>query len=402
MPIYNFDSTLPKDKRVNLTIHVQSQEQFKQFLKKYNIQKTFSLRKKKEPKEATDFDLFETHFDELIKNDLYQTIQFQKCEQQQKLFERLHEDFGKFSSYLYLWEKPEKIEGTFITQGSIKHKYPIYIISKGRWNKCLTALYLEKCGVDYSLVVEPSEYEHYASKHDKSKIITLPDDFSKLGKGGIPARNFVLDHSRENGDIRHWILDDNIRYFFRNHNSVKRHVYGEDIFRPVEEYADRYKNVYICGHNYSMFSVACDSSKPPLTLNTRVYSCILIKNDITDLVDESGSVRWRGKYNEDTDLSLRVLKLGHPTFIMNAVSCGKEKTGTSKGGNTDTIYAGDDGTLKTQALIDAHPDVAKMTEKFGRVHHQVDYTGFKDNKFICENYKPYIDQMVFVESIISE
>jgi hypothetical protein len=176
-------------------------------------------------------------------------------------------------------------------------------------------------------------------------------------------------------------------------------VEGEDIFRPVEEYADRFKNVYICGHNYSMFSVACDTGKLPITTNTRVYSCILIKNDITELSDESGSIRWRGKYNEDTDLSLRVLKLGHPTFITNAITCGKERTGKTKGGNTDTIYLGDDGTLKTQALVDVHPDVTKMTEKYGRVHHNVDYSGFKNNTFIKhETCTPYIDQMVFVQS----
>jgi hypothetical protein len=286
MVLYDFDARLPRDKRVNLTIHVESKDQFKQFLDKYNIKKTFTLKEKKAPKESCDFDLFKVQFDESIKNDLYQTIQFQECDQQQDLFERLHEDYGKFSSYLYLWTKPEKIEGKFITKGSIKHKYPIYIISKGRWDSCLTANYLENCGINYSIVVEPSEYDNYVKNHDKLKIITLPENFSKLGQGGIPARNFVLDHSKNNGDIRHWILDDNIRYFFRNHYSFKRHVEGEDIFRSVEEYADRFKNVYICGHNYSMFSVACDLSKSPITINTRVYSCILIKNDITDLTDD--------------------------------------------------------------------------------------------------------------------
>ena len=400
MVIYNFDKKLPTDKRINITIHVESENQFKEFLDKYNIQKTFTLKQKKTPKKLTDFDLFEIEFDESIKNDLYQTIEFQECDEQRELFERLHLDYGKFSIYLYLWNKPKKIEGKFITQGDIKHKYPIYIISKGRWDKCLTANYLELSGIDYKIVVEPSEYDDYIIKHHKSKIITLPSDFSKLEQGGIPARNFVLDYSKKNGDIRHWILDDNIRSFGRNHLSVKRYVEGEDIFRAVEEYTDRFKNVYISGHNYSMFSVACDSAKAPITFNTRVYSCILIKNDITDLTDADGSIRWRGKFNEDTDLSLRILKLGYPTFIMNALTCGKERTGTTKGGNTDTIYLGDDGTLKTQALIDVHPDVSKMVQKYGRNHHQVDYSNFKDNKFIKnEDYKPYINQMVFVESV---
>ena len=54
-----------------------------------------------------------------------------------------------------------------------------------------------------------------------------------------------------------------------------------------------------------------------------------------------------------------------------------------KGGNTDTIYNTGDNRLEfAQSLVDQHPDVAKVTKKFGRWHHHVNYKPFKSNKLI--------------------
>ena len=48
-------------------------------------------------------------------------------------------------------------------------KYPIYIISKGRWQKRQTSKALEIMKVPYKIVVEPQEYEKY-SKDGFNKI----------------------------------------------------------------------------------------------------------------------------------------------------------------------------------------------------------------------------------------
>jgi hypothetical protein len=47
--------------------------------------------------------------------------------------------------------------------------YPIYIISKGRWESRLTSKALEKMQVPYHIVVEPQEYDNYASVIDPKK-----------------------------------------------------------------------------------------------------------------------------------------------------------------------------------------------------------------------------------------
>jgi hypothetical protein len=252
---------------------------------------------------------------------------------------------------------------------SANPEYPVYIISKGRWDKCITSRSLDLMGVSHKVVVEPTEYDKYAKYVDKDKLLVLP--FSDLGKGSIPARNWVWEHSISEGCDKHWILDDNIEEFVRLNRNVKISVRTGAIFRATEDFVDRYENVAISGLQYRSFARA-DLEWPAFSLNTRVYSCLLIRNDIP--------YRWRGRYNEDTDLSLRVLKDGWCTILMNAFLAGKVTTMRMTGGNTDRLYQ-EDGRLKmAQSLVDQHPDVVTITHKWGRPQHQVDYRPFKKNK----------------------
>ena len=78
-----------------------------------------------------------------------------------------------------------------------KPKYPVYVISKGRADTCLTANFLLKDKVNFRLVIEPQEYDKYAKHYDSSIIITTP--FKNLGLGSIPVRNFVWEHSKSIG-----------------------------------------------------------------------------------------------------------------------------------------------------------------------------------------------------------
>ena len=257
----------------------------------------------------------------------------------------------------------------------MQNNYPIYIISKGRWESRLTSKALEKINVPYHIVVEPQEYDNYAAVIAPEKIYVLP--FSNLGQGGIPARNWVWEHSISIGAERHWILDDNIRGFARIHNNKKIFVNSGVCFKVTEDFVDRYENIAIAGLQYEMFMLAIKKQKPYL-LNTRIYSCILLKNNIP--------YRWRGRYNEDTDLSIRVLKDGWCTFLMQAFVCRKAATMTIKGGNTEDLYKlnnqQDGRLLMAQSLQQQHPDVVKITRKWGRWQHSVDYRPFKINRLI--------------------
>jgi len=254
-------------------------------------------------------------------------------------------------------------------------KYPVYIISKGRWESRKTSKVLEKMEVPYNIVIEPQEYDQYAAVIDPKKILVLP--FRDLGEGATPARNWVWEHSISIGAKRHWILDDNIFHFYRVNNNLPVPVASGTIFKCAEDFVDRYTNVAISGFEYFMF-MPRKTKKAPFRLNTRVYSCILIQNDIP--------YRWRGRMNEDTDLSLNALKDGWCTILFQSFLCDKTTTMTMTGGNTDENYIEsenpeNDGRWQMAKILqDYHPDVTTITKKWGRWQHHVNYKPFRFNK----------------------
>ncbi len=263
-------------------------------------------------------------------------------------------------------------------------EFPIYIPSKGRAERCITARALSKIGVDYRIVVESQEYPDYRKQYGVDKLLVLPENYlseydvcDDLGesksKGPGAARNFCWDHSVSIGAERHWVMDDNILAFYRFNNNKKIYVGDGTIFKCVEDFVDRYENVPIAGLNYLGF-VKARFVIPPFTLNTRIYSCNLMLNSSTH--------RWRGRYNEDTDICLRVLKDGSCTVLFNAFLAEKTMTQRIGGGCTEEFYR-HEGTLpKSEMLERLHPDVSKVSWKFNRWHHHVDYSRFKRNKLV--------------------
>ena len=261
-------------------------------------------------------------------------------------------------------------------------EFPIYVISKGRWNSRLTSKALERMKVHYHIVVEEQEYARYADVIDRKKILVLDksylqdydmlDDLSDLKtKGPGPARNFVWDHSISNGYKWHWVLDDNIDGFMRLNRNKKIKARSGAIFRQMEDLVGQFTNVVIAGPHYDFFAKQ-NQKLPPFYFNRRIYSCLLIRNDIP--------YRWRGRYNDDTDLCLRVLKDGWCTILFLAFLACKARTMAMKGGNTDELYAGDGRLEMARSLVRQHPDVAKVSWKFGRWQHHVDYRPFKKNR----------------------
>jgi hypothetical protein len=267
-----------------------------------------------------------------------------------------------------------------------KPRFPIYIVSKGRWERNPTSKILKKMNVPFFIIVEKQEYENYLNLVDKKQILILPqkykDNYDRFWKnndkrtGSGAARNYAWEHSIENGYKWHWVLDDNIESFERYNNNKKIRVYDGSIFYVSEDFALRYENLAIAGLQYANF-MPHSEFRPPYRLNTRIYSCLLIRNDIP--------YRWRGIYNEDTDLCIRVLKDGWATVLFNAFLQGKRATGTVKGGNTKELYQ--NGTSdKSKMLFDMHPDLVKMVTRFNRPHHFVNYKVFEKNKLIKKKH----------------
>ena len=274
-------------------------------------------------------------------------------------------------------------------------KYPVYIISKGRHESMLTSKSLSRMKVPHYIAIEPQDEKLYDQALDnfgiRPYVTLLVAPFSNHGDGPGRARNWCWDHSIALGAERHWVLDDNIVDFYRLQHNLRIRVESGAIFRASEDFVDRYENVPISGFQYRFF-IAPNSKYPPFVKNTRIYSTLLIDNKC--------KFRWRGRYNEDTDICLRVLKDGDCTIQFNAFLQGKAATQTVKGGNTSEFYHAENtenenfeksgynslGTVnKSQMLVDMHPDVARMVWRYGRWHHHVDYSPFKPNQLILKS-----------------
>jgi hypothetical protein len=128
------------------------------------------------------------------------------------------------------------------------------------------------------------------------------------------------------------------------------------------------------------------------------------------------------KINEDTIISLDMLSAGWCTVQFNAFLQYKLETQKQKGGNTSEFYHAEGDTtkgtkyalggtyLKSKMIVDVYPLISRLSEKFGRVHHHVDYSHFmKNNKLkfkeglnIPERENNYGMKLVKIEGEIQE
>lgn len=267
----------------------------------------------------------------------------------------------------------------------MRPRFPLYIPTKGRADSRLTSIALTTMGVPHFLVVEPLEVDAYQRAARGSLATVLPLDLSYKDRyelcdalglskstGPGPARNFAWAHSIANGHEWHWVMDDNIKSFRRLHHGAKIKVSDGAIFAAMEDFVLRYENVAMAGPNYGMFAYEADASTiKPFVANTRIYSCNLIRNDLP--------FRWRGRYNEDTILSLDLLKAGWCTVQFNAFLQDKVRTQTLGGGNTTEFYAAEGTAPKSEMLKRVHPDCIRLVMKYGRHHHSIEYSRVKSS-----------------------
>jgi len=296
--------------------------------------------------------------------------------------------------------KPHRSEKKeiYVASKDIKNKYPIYIVSKGRSHNGLTTKALAEMRVNHFIVIEENELDAYrATKNKFAELLVLPEKYKQeydtcdsLGMtksvGPGAARNFCIDHSLANGSKKHWVMDDNLDAFHHLNNNKKKECNSSSVFYLSECFIDKFSNVPVAGLNYYSFAKSGDPV-PPFVANTRIYSCLLIDN-------ESG-YRWRGRYNEDTDLSLRVLKDGLCTIQLNAFLCGKVTTQRMRGGNSADFYDSEGTLPKSKMLSELHPDVSAVVWKFNRWHHHVDYSRFKSNQLIEKANQEKIENIDF-------
>jgi hypothetical protein len=257
--------------------------------------------------------------------------------------------------------------------------FPVYIPTRGRPEKQLTAARLIPLGVTPRLVVEDAERDAYAAANPGCQVLVWPtsymDDYERTPELDPhpttgAAHNFAWDHARDEGHSHHWIMDDNItRFWWRDRGKYQSNP-PVGVFQRHEALVQRYAN--LAGMALGLGNTF---SAAPFTLNTRLYCATLYRNDL----HESG-IRWRRGLNDDTVVTLDILKT-HYWCTAESHMLGIQKVGTSRsarlpGGMTD-FYAEGGFLRKSAELVRLHPDCTRTVNRYGRIHHQIDYSQFK-------------------------
>jgi len=244
---------------------------------------------------------------------------------------------------------------------SAQPRYPVYIPSKGRADAPYTIRLFSNVGIDFRIVVEPSQEKAY-SQHGQERLLILPED----GKGLVYARNWIKDHAVSEGYKRHWQFDDDITCMLRMYRGYRLRCPANVALAAAEDFVERYENVALAAFNSQSF-LPCSAGTtkypwPPFLLNHRCYTSFLMLNSLPN--------RWRQRYNEDTDMTLQVLADGWCTILFNAFMIDTPTTMTYTGGQTD-IYV-DDGRLHMARQLErVWPGVVSTKRRFRRPQHYI-------------------------------
>lgn len=277
-------------------------------------------------------------------------------------------------------------------------RYPIYVISKGRaWLSNGTSGTLSRLQIPHFVVVEPDEEKEYQEKiaNEYAKILVMDmkyiDEYDRgesLGDDTIVGpgakRNFVWDHSTAAGAKWHWVMDDNAYYMKNRLYNYRFFTCTGNYLCALEDFIDKFKNLGQAGCDYNFF-YPDHTNDTPYILNTRCFSFILNNNFITN--KEGKHYRWEGRYSEDVDLSLRILKDGWSTMDFRFVLFEKALTQTCKGGCDGEIYSKEGTDNKSIFIARRHPDCCRVVKKYGRTHHHVDYRVFKQQPLLKDEWK---------------
>lgn len=199
-------------------------------------------------------------------------------------------------------------------------RFPVYIPSKGRPGVARTPKVLDRDGVPFRIVVEPSEFSSYADAYGASRVLELPKD----GQGLIYSRNFCKRHAIAEGHAWHWQIDDDVTTFRKRTAVVGgKPKYGNalagEVLAALEDLGTSYTNVAaVCPQ-----SLATIFGKIEDAYNQLMYTCVLFRSDV--------GAWWRVS-PEDTDYTLQLLTLGWVTILSRKYAHNAVPTGTQAGG----------------------------------------------------------------------
>ena len=279
--------------------------------------------------------------------------------------------------------------------------FNFYIPSYGRAENTLTVKWLKEFHVEnYYLAIDPNQYNDYKKYHNKKNIIIRDPIFrnedmydmitgikspnSYHGTAGI--YNSLLYFSRSMGESHYWTIDDDMIALSMKARK-KALEPGEEAKYIKDDYyrCSRLEEQY--GFSYKEFTkdleeVIMATRNPgflgleklglvfmlPMMFKTgtRCYSFYLTSNKLQP--------DHRGQHNNDVITSLENSKNGLVNFLWEGICYSSGDT--QSGGGLTEVYQ-KFGTLdKGKTLLNAFPDLSKITFNYNRIHHTVNYNTF--------------------------
>lgn len=184
-------------------------------------------------------------------------------------------------------------------------RYPIFIPSKGRPDRCLTATLLASHEVPFRIVVEPQDVESYARVHGLKNILELP--FSNRGHVSY-ARNWIMQRAKDENVQRCWMLDDDMRSIGRVSSGRYTKENAGEMLCQMENFTDRYSNVGISAPAFKIWKIGF---KTPFEVNRYCACCMLVRVNDKHV--------WNTVI-EDVDYCLQVLSCGDCTLLFYAIA----------------------------------------------------------------------------------
>ena len=200
---------------------------------------------------------------------------------------------------------------------------PILIPSKGRANKCKTALLLGNLP-NLFIVVEQQEHELYLKNEDLKyyNFIILPEN----DKGISYVRNYCLQWAYKMGWDWFWMIDDDINNFYKRENG-KLIKDNNSLFQAEQIIDDKTAQISL---EYQQFAWCANKD---YILNSYNDVCVCINTKVC----KEKNIKYRPYVNlkEDRDFTMQIIKSGYNVKRYTLSAFGAPKNGSNEGGLKD-------------------------------------------------------------------
>jgi hypothetical protein len=253
------------------------------------------------------------------------------------------------------------------------NKYHIYIPSKRRASNCVTAKILQQDNLDFTIMVEPQDYNDYRKFFDVKHLFQID-----LNDQGIAyVRNQALALSIDRNESCHWQMDDDIRKFMIRKDNKNVKTTPSESVAALETAFDSYRGLGMIAHRYTSFAFA---QKTEFGINQNPCSSFLLRNDL--------GATWHKGTVVDADYALQVLTSGWSTIIANLHLIDTIPPMKQSGGLTDSEYAGDGRFNRFTKLSEDWSgcfNVKRDKNGKAKLYHKRIWSSFKQRPIKIEN-----------------